>query len=59
MSKRKLHRNPSEPNELKTMALAGESFCHVQYETISMWADADVLSVYFRKQRRHRYIKIS
>lgn len=26
MSKRKLHRNPSEPNELKAMALAGESF---------------------------------
>lgn len=25
MSKRKLHRNPSEPNELKAMALAGES----------------------------------
>lgn len=24
MSKRKLHRNPSEPNELKAMALAGE-----------------------------------
>lgn len=23
MSKRKLHRNPSEPNELKAMALAG------------------------------------
>lgn len=28
MSKRKLHRNPSEPNELKAMALAGESFLH-------------------------------
>lgn len=28
MSKRKLHRNPSEPNELKAMALAGESFFH-------------------------------
>lgn len=26
MSKRKLHRNPSEPNELKAMALAGESY---------------------------------
>lgn len=24
MSKRKLHRNPSEPNELKAMALAGK-----------------------------------
>lgn len=29
MSKRKLHRNPSEPNELKAMALAGESFVPV------------------------------
>lgn len=28
MSKRKLHRNPSEPNELKAMALAGKSFLH-------------------------------
>lgn len=31
MSKRKLHRNPSEPNELKAMALAGEC-CHVYFE---------------------------
>lgn len=32
MSKRKLHRNPSEPNELKAMALAGESDIHLALE---------------------------
>lgn len=45
MSKRKLHRNPSEPNELKAMALAGESFLErwginslfVIYMTIVPW----------------------
>lgn len=31
MSKRKLHRNPSEPNELKAMALAGKLFlCNIK-----------------------------
>lgn len=37
MSKRKLHRNPSEPNELKAMALAGESSILVCDENTALY----------------------
>lgn len=72
MSKRKLHRNPSEPTELKAMALGGESLIHIWNENtwfkpalslpvvgVSVWAEAEALFLYFRKQRRDRYFKIS
>lgn len=44
MSKRKLQRNPSEPNELKAMALAGESRLQHSLQT----PETGVTPSYFR-----------